>query len=125
MDLPVPQNFRVGFSFDKQGTHTFAFGWEIDSPQKVLRYLVEFSIDQKMYYRVPGEMCQFAELPEKRIDIPFSAFVGFLQACRDGRGALLDMRNHRHIYWRLIAEFHDVAGHSSSDVVSFEMPPLE
>ena len=126
--FPSPTNLRIGFAFDKHGTHTFALGWEIDSPPS--RYLVEFSVDQKKYYRVSEEIYRLADPPENRVDITFSAFVRFLQSCRDGRGVLLDIRNYPHVYWRLVAEFRDatgekILGHSTSNVVAYEMPPLE
>lgn len=123
-DIPAPKKLRVGFSFDKDNTHTFALGWEIDSVRKTIRYVLEYSTDKKSFHVVPAEICRFSDR-EKRIDVPFSDFCEFLA----GLTPSLDIRNHRYLYWRLTAEFHDssgekVFGRATSNVAVFEMPPL-
>ncbi|GHT17631.1 hypothetical protein FACS1894189_3900 [Planctomycetales bacterium] len=124
MDIPAPKNLRVGFSFDKNKTHTFAFGWDFETTRKTIRYLVEFSVDKRKFYPIPVEDCTFAEPPERRVDIPFSRCVELM------KNNNLDITKHRYIYWRLTAEFHDTAGtkvfgQSHSNIAYFEMPPLE
>ncbi len=128
-DIPAPKKLDVGFSFDKTGTHTFALGWQLDSTRKTIRYDVEFSVDKRHFHRVPAELCAFAEPPTRRVDVPFSDFVKFMQTCKDSHGKPLNLQNNRYIYWRVIAEFHDTAGkvfdHSTSNVAVFEMPELQ
>lgn len=123
-DIPSPKKLRVGFSFDKDNTHTFAFGWEIDSVRKTIRYVLECSTDKKNFHAIPAGICRFAD-GDKRIDVPFSDFCKFLNDLNPPT----DIRNHRYLYWRLTAEFHDSSGEkifcrSTSNVAVFEMPPL-
>ncbi len=127
-DIPTPKKLDVGFSFDKNGVHTFALGWQLDSTRKTIRHHVEFSVDKRNFHRIPQECCEFAEPPARRVDVPFSEFVQFMRTCTDGKGKPLNIQNHRYLYWRVIAEFHDTAGkifgHSTSNVAAFEMPEL-
>ncbi|MDR2756029.1 MAG: hypothetical protein LBC20_10005 [Planctomycetaceae bacterium] len=123
-DIPAPKNLRVGFSLDKNNTHTFALGWEFETTRKTIRYMLEFSVDKRKYHTIPAELCTFTEPPERRVDIPFAKFVELMQSVQ------LDIRKYRYIYWRLTAEFHDTTGtknfgQSHSNIACFEMPPLE
>ncbi len=121
-DIPTPTKLDVGFSFDQNGTHTFALGWQLNSTRKTIRHHVEFSVDKRNYHRIPAEICIFTEPPMRRVDVPFAEFVKFMQTCK------LNIQKHRYIYWRVLAEFHDTAGkifgHSTSNVAVFEMPEL-
>ena len=118
-DVPAPTRLEVGFSLDGNKTHTFALEWKLDSSRKTIRYTVEFSIDKRTFHAVPSELCAFRG---KRVDISFSEFVRHLTEKK------IDITKHRHLYWRLTAEFHDTEGksfgRSRSNVAVFEMPEL-
>jgi hypothetical protein len=124
MDIPAPKNLQVGFSFDKDNVHTFALGWDFETTRKTIRYIVEFSVDKRKFFAVPDELCTFSEPPARRVDIPFSKFVEWMQRIQ------LDIKKHHYLYWRLVAEFHDSTGtknfgQSHSNITYFEMPPLQ
>ncbi|MDR0870953.1 MAG: hypothetical protein LBN39_09190 [Planctomycetaceae bacterium] len=129
-DIPAPQNLEVGFSLTKDGTHTFALEWKMNSSRKTIRYSAEFSVDKRTFFPVPPELCRIQPPPTCRIDIPFSDFVKLFQEQTDAKGKKLDIRGHRYIYWQLTAVFHDTAdekvfGQSKSSIAYFEMPVLE